>query len=208
VKPWPRAPARRYGDRIPTTREPPFVDGRPLVREAVAWASEMHAAQRRDVDRAPFILHPLEVAALLSGRGVDEAVVAAGVLHDIVEDTDAGIEDVRARFGERIAAIVAAVTEDPGIAGYAARKSALRDQVAAAGADAHAVYAADKIAKARELRAQAARAESSLDDPALQQRLVHYERSLETLRAVAGELAMVDQLAFELWALRVLPPAG
>jgi len=70
------------------------------------------------------------------------------------------------------------------------------------------VYAADKLAKARELRAQAARAESSHADPELRQRLQHYEASLLVLREVAGDLPMVDQLAFELWALRALPPVA
>ena len=188
------------------TRQPPFVEERPLVGAAVEWASRMHARQRRDVDQAPFILHPLEVAALLSGHGLDDDVVAAGVLHDVLEKTDASVADVRERFGERVAEIVAAVSEDGGIAEYEERKAALRAQVAAAGPDAHAVYAADKIAKARELRARPRR--ESLADPEVARRLEHYEQSLETLRAVAGESAMVDQLAFELWALRRLPPRG
>jgi (p)ppGpp synthase/HD superfamily hydrolase len=182
--------------------EPPFLTGRPAVRDAVHWAAEMHASQRRELDRAPFVLHPLEVAALLSGRGFDDAVVAAGVLHDVVENTPATIDDVRARFGDRTAAIVAAVTEDDGIEDYAERKAALRRQTAAGGPDARAVYAADKITKARELRAQAAH-----DPGAMRaERLDHYEASLAMLREAGDGHALVDQLAFELWALRTLPP--
>ncbi len=187
-------------------RQPPYAAGRPLVAAAVDWAWDMHASQRRELDHAPFIVHPLEVAALLSGRGFDDEVVAAGVLHDVVEKTPATVEDVRARCGERTAAIVAAVTEDESVTDYAARKAALREQLAAAGPDAHAVYAADKIAKARELRAQAARDPHALEDPVLQERLEHYEGSLATLRGAAGPLPIVDQLAFELWALRTLGP--
>jgi (p)ppGpp synthase/HD superfamily hydrolase len=186
---------------------PPFAEERPVLRAAYEWAAQLHAAQRRDVDRAPFILHPLEVGALLSSRGFDDEVVAAGLLHDVLEDTDAGLDEVRRRFGDRIADAVAAVTEDPTIEDYRARKAALRDQVAAAGADAHAVYAADKVAKARELRAKAALTESFLDDPDLRRRLEHYEQSLATLREVAGVPSLVEALAFELWALRHLPPS-
>jgi (p)ppGpp synthase/HD superfamily hydrolase len=185
---------------------PPFAEDRPMLRAAYEWAAHLHASQLRDVDRAPFILHPLEVAALLSSRGFDDDVVAAGLLHDVVEDTDTDLEEVRRRFGDRIAETVAAVTEDPTIDDYRARKAALRDQVAAAGPDAQAVYAADKVAKARELRAQAARTDSFLDDPALRRRLEHYEQSLATLREVAGLPSLVEALAFELWALRQLPP--
>ena len=102
---------------------------------------------------------------------------------------------------------MAAVSEDPEVVDYGVRKAALRDQVARAGRDAQAVYAADKVAKARELRAQAAGAESSLADPELRRKLEHYEASLEMLQRVAATMPLVQQLAFELWALRNLPPA-
>jgi (p)ppGpp synthase/HD superfamily hydrolase len=186
--------------------EPPFVAGRPLVRAALAWATQMHLGQSRAVDDAPFILHPVEVAALLSGRGCDEHVIAAGLLHDAVESAGAQVEEIGERFGDRVAAIVAAVTEDATIEDYEARKAALRERVARSGLDAHAVFAANKLAKTRELRAQAARSRSVLDDPALRRRLEHYERSLAMLQREAADLAFVHQLAFELWALRMLPP--
>ena len=189
-----------------TMREPPFVQGRPLVGMAVEWARQLHARQRRDVDQAPFVLHPLEVASLLSSLGFDQEVVAAGVLHDSVEKTEAGVNDVRERFGDRVARIVAAVSEDASISDDAERRDALARQVAAGGPDAHAVYAADKVAKVRELRARATRAFP--DHPHVQQRLEHYEHSLATLRSVAPELPLVEKLAFELWALQALPPYG
>jgi (p)ppGpp synthase/HD superfamily hydrolase len=188
--------------------QPPFTAGRPAVRDAVDWAVRMHADQRRDVDHAPFVVHPLEVAALLHGRGLDDEVVAAGVLHDVVEKTAATVDDVRARFGPRTAEIVAAVSEDPAIEGYTERKAALRAQAAAGGRDVLAVYAADKIAKARELRAQAAHDPALLDDVRVRQKLEHYELSLAMLRGTLEALQMVDQLAFELWALREFPPGA
>jgi (p)ppGpp synthase/HD superfamily hydrolase len=82
-------------------------------------------------------------------------VVTAGVLHDLVENTSATIDDVHDRFGDPVARLVAAVTEDATIADYGARKAALRAQIATAGSDVHAPYAADKVCKVRELRAQA-----------------------------------------------------
>ena len=136
---------------------PPFVRDSEALRQAVVWAEGLHADQRRDADRAPFILHPLEVASLLWARGYDEEVVVAGILHDLIEDTGALAEDVRERFGDRVTEIVLAVTEDPTIARFAERKAALRAQVARGGPDVIAVYAADKVAKARELRSQANR---------------------------------------------------
>jgi (p)ppGpp synthase/HD superfamily hydrolase len=186
-----------------TARLPPFAESRPTVRRAVEWALVMHADQRREVDQAPFVLHPLEVASLLSGRDIDDEVVTAGVLHDIVETTSVTRDDIERRFGTRVARLVAAVTENANIAEYAQRKAALREQVARADRDAHAIYAADKIAKVRELRARATQDPRVLHG----RKLEHYRASLETLRNCADGLALVDQLEFELWALDVLPPS-
>ena len=186
-----------------TVRLPPFAESRPAVRRAVEWALVMHADQRREVDQAPFVLHPLEVASLLSGRDFDDEVVTAGVLHDIVETTSVTRDDIERRFGTRVARLVAAVTENANIAEYAQRKAALREQVARADRDAHAIYAADKIAKVRELRARATQDPRVLHG----RKLEHYRASLETLRGCADGLALVDQLEFELWALDVLPPS-
>ena len=173
---------------------------------AVQWAARKHARQRRDADQAPFILHPLEVASLLSSRGYDEDVIVAGVLHDTLEKTSATAAELRKHFGARVAAIVLAVSEDDTITDFAERKAALREQVRRAGPEALAVYAADKLAKARELRGQAALAHVRLDDPMFARRLEHYEQSLQMLREADRESPFVAQLAFELWALRALPP--
>jgi len=144
------------------------------------------------------------VAVLLRNRGFDDEVVAAGLLHDLVEDTDTTPEDVRARFGARVAALVEALSDDPAIEDYAERKAALRERVAAAGPDALAIFAADKVTKARELRAKAARDPGALSDAA---KLEHYAACLELLEREAPDLPLVRQLRFELWALRELPPS-
>ena len=185
---------------------PPFLGNRPLTRAAVDFAAQRHEQQRRESDAAPFLLHPLEVAVLLVGRGFGDEVVAAGVLHNILEKTDVTREELRERFGERTAALVESVSEDAEIDDYEQRKAGLRRRVGAAGPEAHAIYAADKLAKTREMRALAARAHLSLTDPRLKRRLVHYEQSLALLESVTPDLPLVGQLRFELWALRCLPP--
>jgi HD domain len=157
---------------------------------------------------APFIIHPLEVAALLHNTGHPETVVTAGILHDTLEDTEAEPDDIAARFGDDVAALVRAMTEDPGIEPYEARKGALREQIAGFGPDAAAVYAADKVAKVRELRARLGRDPGLLEgeDDSPRQRLGHYEQSLEMLEQVNPEHPLVRQLRFELEAIRTLPP--
>ena len=124
----------------------------PLTREALAFADQRHAGQKRDLDDLPFVTHPVEVACLLHEAGYADEVVAAGVLHDVVEDTDAELSDLEAHFGSRVAELVQAVTDDPSIEDDAERKAALRRQVAAAGECAAVIFAADKVSKAREFR--------------------------------------------------------
>ena len=68
--------------------------------------------------------------------GASDAVVAAGVLHDVIEDTAAAASDLQRRFGRRVTDLVVAVSEDDRIADFDARKAALRSQVAASGHDA------------------------------------------------------------------------
>jgi (p)ppGpp synthase/HD superfamily hydrolase len=71
---------------------------------------------------------------------------APGLLHDVVEDTTWTVGDVDARFGRAVAELVLAVSEDDAIGDYRARKRALREQIARAGADAIDIALADKVA--------------------------------------------------------------
>jgi (p)ppGpp synthase/HD superfamily hydrolase len=134
------------GDPIPK-----FVSRSPIARAAFAYAERLHDGQLRAADGAPFILHPIEVATLLYEDGAPDDVVAAGVLHDTLEKTDATAYELSARFGRRVGDIVRAVTDDGRIVGYSRRKAALREQVSSAGHDALTVFAADKLSKVREL---------------------------------------------------------
>jgi (p)ppGpp synthase/HD superfamily hydrolase len=128
------------------------------------------------------------------------------LLHDAIEDTEATVADLRAGFGSRVCELVRVLSDDPSIADDAARRRALRDQVAGAGPEALAIFAADKVAKVRELRAAAARDPAALGDAAIQGRLEHYGASLTMLEREAPDLPYTGQLRFELWALRELPP--
>jgi (p)ppGpp synthase/HD superfamily hydrolase len=93
--------------------------------------------------------HAQAVADVLRGAGSDELVQIVALLHDVVEDTPRTIDDVRAAFGERVAAMVDALTEDASIAHYAQRKRLLRSRIVAAGNAVLDVSLADKIASLR-----------------------------------------------------------
>ena len=183
-------------------RFPSFVDDLPLTRRALEFAAARHTGQEREADRAPFILHPLEVAHLLHGRGCPDEVVAAGVLHDTVEDAHVTVDELRGQFGERVATLVGAVTEPQREGPYRERKAALRAAVEAAEEDAVAIYAADKVAKTRELRMALAAG----DGEAPPEKIEHYEASLALLERRLPGHPLVRQLRFELETLEYLPP--
>ena len=81
-----------------------------LVKTAYDYSMKHHAGQSR-ASGEPYLVHPLEVALVLSEMKMDPVAVAAGLLHDSVEDTSVTIVDIRKEFGEQVAHIVEGVTK-------------------------------------------------------------------------------------------------
>jgi guanosine-3',5'-bis(diphosphate) 3'-pyrophosphohydrolase len=177
-----------------------------LVREALASARDAHAGQIRNGSAgAPYIDHPIAVAELLLAHGFGDEVVAAALLHDVVEESALEVGDVRARFGEPVGRLVEALTDDETVEPYRRRKDLHRARVEAAGAEALAIYAADKLTNVRALRnAYAAAGEdvgAELKAP-LEVKVAVWEDDVEMLgRAVPG-LPFLSELADQLAGLR------
>ena len=85
-------------------------DGLDVIRQATELALTAHAGQKR-ISGEPYIQHSLAVADILVGIRMDYETVAAAVLHDVVEDTDVTLDEVRRRFGDSIANLVDGVTK-------------------------------------------------------------------------------------------------
>ena len=83
-----------------------------ILEEAILYATVMHQGKVRKFKGIPFILHPLEVAQILSTMTDDQEVIAAGILHDIVEDTDGTLSEIEKRFGQRVAFLVSSESEE------------------------------------------------------------------------------------------------
>lgn len=179
-------------------RHPAFARGLSRTRAALEFADERHAGQLRGTDDAPFVVHPIEVASLLYEAGYPDDVIAAGVLHDVIENTETKPGELTERFGSKVALLVTAVTENPAIEDVAQRKAALRFQVARAGENAAAVFAADKISRSRELRLRAGRGPL---DRADRGKLEHYRASLDMLAGLIPGHQLVAQLRSELDAV-------
>ena len=83
-----------------------------LLDRAIIFATKAHSGTTRKGTNVPYIVHPIEAAAIVSSMTDDEEVIAAAVLHDVLEDTDATRDDLMARFGRRITELVANESED------------------------------------------------------------------------------------------------
>ena len=81
-----------------------------LIQKAYVFAAAAHAGQTR-LSGEPYLSHPLAVADTLADMGFDEPTVAAGLLHDTVEDTSVTIDDIAENFGDEVADIVDGVTK-------------------------------------------------------------------------------------------------
>ncbi|OHE61044.1 MAG: GTP pyrophosphokinase [Thermodesulfovibrio sp. RBG_19FT_COMBO_42_12] len=81
-----------------------------LLRRAYHFSSEAHSSQKR-VEGSPYIEHPLAVASTLADMKMDVATVAAGLLHDTIEDTSTTVKDIKDLFGEEVAFLVEALTK-------------------------------------------------------------------------------------------------
>jgi len=168
------------------------------VRAALDMAREAHAGQVRSASGGrPFIDHPVAVAEHLSAHVSDDALAAA-LLHDVVEDSDLTLDDVRERCGERIAELVGVLTDDESIEPYAERKREHRGRVEAAGGEAMAIYAADKLTNVEMLRdayvEQGEQVGEELTVP-LDEKVGVWEEDLAMLSANAAEGSAVRALA-------------
>ncbi len=80
------------------------------ITDALAFAKEAHEGQLRK-SGDPYIVHPILVAAITASISSDETMVLAAILHDVVEDTSYGIDDIKSRFGEDVAHLVEGLTK-------------------------------------------------------------------------------------------------
>ena len=83
-----------------------------LVSEAIVFSVKAHDGMRRRKSEAPYILHPMEVCAIIGSMTDKQEVIAAGVLHDVVEDAGIAIEEIGDKFGARVMELVASETEN------------------------------------------------------------------------------------------------
>lgn len=116
-----------------------------LIEKAVKFATIAHAGQVRKGTAVPYIVHPYTVGLYLQDAGCRAEVVAAGILHDVLEDTATDMEALKASFGNEIAELVAAVSEQDKGLPWEVRKRHSLDVLKASQKEVCMVACADKL---------------------------------------------------------------
>lgn len=125
-----------------------------LFDRAAVFAIRAHHNTERRGKGFPYIVHPMEAVEIVSTITADQELLAAAALHDTIEDTDVTVDQIRAEFGERIANLVHAESDQftEGVSeedSWHDRKQAAIDRLAAAPHDAKIVALGDKLSNMR-----------------------------------------------------------
>ena len=124
-----------------------------LLDRAIVFAVHAHQGIERKGKGFPYIVHPMEAVAVVATMTDDQELLAAAALHDVIEDTDTTVDELRREFGERIASLVEAesdiVVEGSRSDSWHARKEAAIDRLANASRDAKIVALGDKLSNMR-----------------------------------------------------------
>ena len=131
--------------------------GKTIFEGAIEFALHAHHGMTRKGSSTPYITHLIEVASVAASMTDDEEVLADAVLHDVVEDTAYTMEDIRARFGERVASLVSSDTEDkmeslPPEDTWLARKTATIEYLKQASREEKIIVLSDKLSNIRSCR--------------------------------------------------------
>ncbi len=190
----------------PADRIEAVAERSPLVHAALEQARSDHEGQIRNGSGGmPYVEHPIRVTALLDEHGYGEEVLAAALLHDVVEDSETTLDELREKFGGTVAGLVGAMTDDESIDDYRERKAEHRERLAAAPTEAMAIYGADKLTNVSTLAAAYAEEGEAVRDEfrvPIELKLQIWEEDLRLLREKAPEVPFLDRLEEELSSFR------
>ena len=122
-----------------------------MIDDAIEFATKAHEGQFRKGTRRPYIVHPIEVADIVSTMTKDEEVICAAVLHDTIEDCGGITREVlKLRFGKRVAEIVAQESEDKSLS-WEERKGETIRRLNDAPTEVQMIALADKLSNMRDI---------------------------------------------------------
>ncbi|MCT4795665.1 HD domain-containing protein [Exiguobacterium alkaliphilum] len=123
-----------------------------LVEEALRFAAARHDGQFRKGSRIPYVTHPVAVAMILTEDHQPVPVVAAALLHDVLEDTFTTKDELHEQFGPEVARLVEAVSEPDKSLPWEQRKQAMLERIPSLEYDEIALLVADKLHNLRSIR--------------------------------------------------------
>lgn len=178
---------------------------------ALKLAARAHRNQVRKGTDLPYIAHPVHVSVILLRHGFGEDLVIAGLLHDVVEDTDVALETIQAEFGSEIACLVEAVSETKAANGaerpWEQRKAEKLVHLHTGAPDVAALKAADAIHNARSIVADLESDGASVwarFKRGPEQTVTYYVALYDGVRAKLGAHPIVDELGDAVRALEAL----
>ena len=125
-----------------------------IIERAEQFAVQAHGPQKRKYSGDPYIVHPIEVSQIVKSVTHTNAMVAAAILHDVIEDTEATYDDIVVNFGTLVADLVDELTDvsKPEDGNRAVRKAIDRAHLAKASADAQTIKLADVISNTKDIK--------------------------------------------------------
>lgn len=123
-----------------------------IVNKAIIFAAKAHEGQYRKSTNIPYITHPFAVGMLLQQVKCSEEVIAAGILHDTIEDTDVTYEELVEHFGEAIAQLVQAASEHDKSLPWQERKQHTINAIPYASTEEIQIITADKLHNLQSIR--------------------------------------------------------
>jgi guanosine-3',5'-bis(diphosphate) 3'-pyrophosphohydrolase len=159
--------------------------------KAVVYAAEKHKYQRRKgFNQVPYINHPLKVSKLLNDCGeIDDDLLIAALLHDIIEDTDATVDDICNEFGKPVCDLVIEVTDDKDLP-YAIRKELQVKNAPHHSESAKKLKIADKICNIRDIIAYPL-------DWSTERKLTYLEWSQQVVKGCVGVNAELEKIFYQ-----------
>ncbi|RSD29058.1 HD domain-containing protein [Mesobacillus subterraneus] len=170
-----------------------------LIEKALQIAAAAHEGQYRKNTKIPYIAHPVAVGMILQKAGYSDDLVAAGILHDTVEDTGLTMEDIEREFGRNIAEIVAGCSEPDKSLSWEDRKEHTIEFLRNAPEEIRVVACADKLHNIRSIRLdieQNGEEVWSRFKRGREQQEWYYRNVIESL-SYKGEFPLLEQLKAE-----------
>ncbi|WP_337995016.1 HD domain-containing protein [Paenibacillus thermotolerans] len=122
-----------------------------MIDKAIRIAAIAHKDQSRKGSDVPYISHPFSVGMILAQEGCSDEVIAAGILHDTVEDTELTPDDIKRQFGQKVADIVMGCSEPDKSLSWEERKRHTLEALKAAPDEIRLVSCADKLQNVRSM---------------------------------------------------------